>query len=61
VPAGLGELAVGLLECFEQSGVLDGDDGLVRELREEGNVSIAERPDLEPLDAQRSDRVPVVE
>ena len=58
VLAGLRKLAVGLLELLEQPGVLDGDDGLVRERLQQRDLAVRERPDLGPdqAEARRSTR-----
>ena len=41
---GLGEVAVARLELLEQADVLDGDDGLVGEGLEQGDLAVRERP-----------------
>jgi hypothetical protein len=56
----LGDLGMGcreglvlLLELREQADILDGDDGLVGECLQQGNVLIGERPRLGPVDDDR--------
>ena len=40
------KLGVALLQLLEQPGVLDGDDGLVRERLQQRDLALGERPDL---------------
>ena len=53
---GLGELAVALLDLVEQTDVLDGDDGLVGEGLEQGDLLVGERANLRPTQHDRADR-----
>src|SRR5215813_949977 len=43
---GLAQLGIALLDLLEQSYILDGDDGLVRECLEKSDLFVAERPDF---------------
>ena len=57
--AGPGEFATGLLQLPKEPGVLDGDDGLVREGLQQRNLLIGERLDLESVYVQNADRLAV--
>ena len=47
---------VALLQLLEQPGVLDGDDGLVRERLQQRDLLLGERADLEAVQHQHTDR-----
>ena len=50
-----------LLQLLEEAGVLDGDDGLVREGLQQRDLLIAERLDLVPVHRHDADRSPMSE
>ena len=47
--------------CLEEPGVLDGDDGLVRERLQQRDLLLGERPDLHPPQHDRADRDTIAE
>ena len=50
-----GEVGGALLQLLEEAGVLDGDDRLIRERLEEGDLALVERPRLVASQADRAD------
>ena len=48
-------------QLVEQPGVLDGDDGLVGEVREQLDLLVGERPHLLTVDVDRADQLVVLE
>src|SRR6266545_1835245 len=50
----LAELGIPRLQLLEQPDVLDGDNSLAREGTQEGNLLVAERPDLAAVDHDRA-------
>src|SRR5262249_3836057 len=53
---GLGEIVRALAQLVEQASVLDGDDGLPREVRHQLNLLGSERPHLLAVDADRAEQ-----
>ena len=49
--------AVALLQLLEQAGVLDGDDGLVRERLKQRDLSVGERDGPPPSEVDHPDRL----
>ena len=59
VPAGLSELCVGFLKLAEQSCVLDGDDGLVRERLDQRDLAVGVRRGRRAPQRQKANRLPI--
>ena len=57
----LGEIVGALTQLVEQAGVLDGDDGLLGEVRDKLDLLVGERPDFRAVDADRADQLVVLE
>src|SRR4029434_2966398 len=50
-----------LPQLAEQAGILDGDDGLRGEIRNQGDLLVGERPHLLAVDGNRADELVVLE
>ena len=53
---GFAEIVRAVPQLVHQTGVLDGDDGLVRESLQHGSLIVRQRAGGEPHDAERADR-----
>ncbi len=57
----LGEIVGALPQLVEQPGVLDGDDGLGGEVRDQLDLLVRERADLLAVDDDRADQLVLLE